>query len=198
MDTDSRIAEATRVRVWDILVRTSHWTLFVTYFVAYFTEDDVLTLHVWAGYVVGVVILLRVLWGIVGPRHARFTDFLCRPAVVIDYTRLLLTLRRPRRYLGHSPAGRAMVVALLLGLAAAVVTGLLIYAVEEYAGPFVSIVATRSSDSIWGGVHEVLANLTLFLVILHIAGVALARLVHRENLVSAMITGDKLAEPGER
>ncbi len=223
MDVAEPAAGATKVRVWDLLVRLCHWILVVAFFVAYFTEDDVLTLHVWAGYTVGVVVLLRVLWSFVGPRHARFTDFLYRPRTVIDYSARLLTLRPPRRYLGHSPAGGAMAVALLLGLAATVGVGLVFYAVEENAGPLAPFVAAApGSDSatrdsgreergdeededengeageVWEELHEVLANLTLYLVLVHIAGVILASLVHRENLVRAMITGDKLSEPGER
>ena len=67
--------------VWDLVVRLSHWTVAVGFFVAYFAED-VLTLHVWAGYVVGVVVLLRLVWGFVGPQRARFADFVHGPITV--------------------------------------------------------------------------------------------------------------------
>jgi hypothetical protein len=71
--------------VWDLFVRAAHWTIVAGFFVAYFTEDDALTLHVWAGYAVGFVVLLRIVWGFVGPRHARFTEFLYRPSEVVSY-----------------------------------------------------------------------------------------------------------------
>jgi cytochrome b len=160
----------------------------IGFFVAYFTEDDLLTLHVWAGYVVGVLAALRVLWGFVGPRHARFVDFLYRPTEVLAYLRNLAAFRG-KRYVGHSPAGGAMVVALLLGLLATVGTGLVLYALHDDAGPLAGLVAGNVRT--WEGVHDLLANAMLVLVILHVAGVLLASYVHRENLPKAMITGDK-------
>jgi cytochrome b len=111
-----------------------------------------------------------------------------------------------------------MVVALILGLALTVWTGLELYAAEENAGPLAAaaeqaparppvILVSRDEDEghgrerddkdgggLWGALHEPLAHLLLLLVIAHIAGVALASLVHRENLVRAMVTGYKRAE----
>jgi cytochrome b len=203
------------VRVWDIFVRTSHWIVAAAFFVAYLTEDDLLLLHVWAGYLLGALVVLRVLWGLVGPRHARFTDFVYRPRRVLGYLLDLVRLRA-KRHLGHSPAGGAMAIALWVGLLAAVWSGLELYAVEEGAGPLaaasaatarpdVGLFASARADEdedrededsdFWEEVHEVLADLVLLLVVLHIAGVALASLVHRENLARAMVTGMKRAGP---
>lgn len=205
------------VRVWDQFVRLAHWTIVIGFFIAYFTED-VLILHVWVGYVVGVVVLLRIVWGFVGPRHARFVDFLYRPAEVVAYARALI-MRRAKRHIGHSPAGGAMVVALLLGLLVTVGSGLVLHAVHDGAGPLAGIVgnapaeralvtsdadhddeadelrhdAAGNAGPFWKDVHEVAANLMLVLIALHVSGVVLASLLHRENLVEAMITGEKRA-----
>ncbi len=203
------------VKVWDILVRIFHWTVALAFFVAYFAED-ILTLHVWAGYTVGGLVVLRVLWGLVGTRHARFTAFIYGPVKTLTYVADLLRLRA-RRYVGHTPAGGAMIVALLIGLAGTVWTGLALYAVDENAGPLTALYAatasppsqsasgeeadddeheedegrTRAGEEFWEELHEALANVMLALVILHIGGVALASIVHRENLVRAMVTGRK-------
>jgi cytochrome b len=122
------------VKVWDPLVRIGHWTLVVAFFTVYFTEDDLLTVHVWAGYVVGAYVLIRVLWGFVGGRQARFSNFVYSPAKVFGYLKNLIA-RKPQHYNGHNPAGGAMVLALLLSLAGTTWTGLKLYAVEENKGP---------------------------------------------------------------
>lgn len=83
------------ILVWDPLVRTLHWVLVVGFFTAYLSEDDLLTTHTWAGYVVGGVVLVRQAWGFVGPRHARFADFAYPPRRVLRYG-LELVLLRPR------------------------------------------------------------------------------------------------------
>jgi cytochrome b len=209
------------VPVWDPFVRVFHWTAAIGFFVAYFTEDGPITLHVWAGYLIGALVVLRVIWGFVGPQHARFSDFVWPPGVVLRYLRDLVTLRG-RRYLGHSPGGGAMVIVLLISLLVTVGSGLVLYALEDNAGPLAGIVTSAAapesaapsgegeetgngeheqedpeneraegSEELWEEIHEILANLTLVLVILHIAGVFLASYVHRENLTRAMLTGRK-------
>jgi cytochrome b len=189
-----------RIQVWDLFVRTSHWLVAVGFFVAYFTEDDAMTVHAWAGYLVGALLLLRIGWGIVGPRYARFSNFVYAPGAVLSYFWGLLT-GHAKRYVGHSPAGGAMIVLLIIALTATVGTGLVLYAQEHAAGPLAPfIVHTQQTGAHEHGsaleeVHETLANVTLALVIFHILGVILASFVHRENLVAAMITGRKRA-PG--
>lgn len=183
------------IRVWDPIVRIGHWTLVIAFFTAYLTEDDFLTQHVWAGYAVGIVICVRLLWGLIGSRHARFVDFVRSPAETLRYV-ADLAANRAKRYIGHNPAGGAMVVALLLSISGTVFSGLVVYAVEEAAGPLAGWVAgynasENASEEFWEEVHEILANFTLLLVGLHIAGVLFSSYAHRENLIRGMITGRK-------
>jgi cytochrome b len=195
--------------VWDPLVRFGHWALVAAFAVAYLSgEDDADALHVWGGYIVGAIVVLRVVWGFVGPRHARFSDFVRSPLVALTYF-LDLLYGRARRYVGHSPAGGAMVIALLVCLAATVATGLIAYG-EEGKGPLAAVLVTdakangndaehrataktgrEESESTIGELHGLLANITMALVVAHIFGVAVASVVHKENLVLAMITGRK-------
>ncbi len=178
-----------QVYVWDPFVRLFHWTLVVAFTVAYLTEDDLLTVHVWAGYLVGGLIVARVIWGFVGPAHARFSDFVTTPAEALRYVRDLLLLRAERR-LGHSPGGGAMVVLLLVMLAATVVTGLVVYGGDQQSGPLAGMFTKEFGES-FEEAHELIANITLALVIAHIAAVVFASFAHRENLVRAMLTGYK-------
>lgn len=217
--SDSNTNDLTKtVKVWDPLVRIGHWTLVIAFFTAYFTEDDFMTQHTWAGYIVGSIVLLRIVWGFIGSKHAKFSDFIYSPKAVFNYLIGLLK-RKPQHYVGHNPAGGAMVMALLLSLSATVFTGLTLYAVEENAGPFAGIVSTsepsatpiaivssayadddkdkgamgvnKDSGEFWEDLHEFFANLTLLLVALHVSGVLLSSYIDKENLIKGMMTGRK-------
>jgi cytochrome b len=207
------------LRIWDRFVRVGHWILAIGFFVAYLSAEEVELLHNWAGYAVAVVVALRIAWGFVGPRRARFADFVRGPRTTFAYLRDLLRFRS-RRYIGHSPAGGAMVVALLLMLALTTGTGMARLAIEEGEGPLAPWLAAapaddgtmlvpvsdeegeagegedgRREESLVGELHETFANITLFLVFAHIGGVVIASFAHRENLVRAMVTGRK--RPGD-
>lgn len=205
------MAAEEQVKVWDIGVRLFHWTLVVLFTVAYLSGDDESLLHIYAGYGVIALIAFRILWGLVGTRHARFTDFVRGPKAAMAYARSLRS-GKPIAYLGHNPLGGWMVIALLLSLAGTCWSGLEAYAAEGH-GPLAhresffiqSALAhgdgggaqhgkENGGDEFWNEAHEILANLSLALVLLHIAGVAVASVMHREKLVKAMITGYKNIE----
>jgi cytochrome b len=177
-----------QVYVWDPLVRIFHWSLVVAFTIAYLVEEP-LTVHVWAGYVVGILVVARVIWGFLGSDHARFSDFAYSPAEALAYLRDIIA-SRAKRYLGHSPGGAAMVFALLILLAATVATGLIVYGGEQQAGPLAGMFSKDTGEAVEEA-HELLANITLALVLFHLVGVALASFGHHENLVRAMITGYK-------
>jgi cytochrome b len=177
------------VPVWDPLIRIFHWSLAVFFFIAYITEDELLTVHVYAGYAVAGLIGFRVVWGLIGTRHARFSDFVTSPAEVLRYLGRLLTGSAPH-HTGHNPAGGAMILALLVSLALTAFFGMTLIA-GDGNGPLAgTFVAGWSGDWIEEA-HEVFANLTLFLVLLHVAGVVVSSLLEGQNLVKAMITGRK-------
>lgn len=198
-------AQVATMRVWDRFVRVFHWALVVAFTAAYLlSEDETLTFHTWAGYTVASLVLARIAWGFVGPRHARFADFVYRPSKALTYLKNLVLLRA-ERYLGHSPAGGLMVVALLASLLLTAGSGLAYYgtrnetdAVASYVSRdllgFKPTIASRLRDT--GNrdlkeIHETFGNISLILIFAHIGGVVLASFAHRENLVRAMVTGDK-------
>ncbi|MBK5931018.1 cytochrome b/b6 domain-containing protein [Halochromatium salexigens] len=238
-DSSGTAPQPGSIQVWDTFVRVFHWTLAVGFFVAYFSED-VQLLHVWTGYLIGVLVLARIIWGFVGPQHARFSDFAFPLKAVLAYLFDLVRFKAIR-HIGHSPAGAVMVWALLAGLLAIVGSGLVLYALEENAGPLAGFVSTdefnqgvapfalvstaqaddddeehgehgeagertgegyaergsgqreahEGAEEFWEELHEVLANLVLILVLLHIVGVVFASIATRENLPRSMVTGRK-------
>jgi len=204
------------IRVWDPLVRVFHWSLVVAFIVAWLSGEEESLVHVYAGYVILGLVGFRIVWGLVGPRYARFSNFLYSPDRTVRYLRSLLS-QNPEHYTGHTPAGGWMIVLLLGSLLIAVYTGLEVYGAEgqgPLAGgsPGVELIATARADDdsdgehdgdnngaeeFWEELHEFSANLTLLLVFVHIAGVLVASYVHRENLVRSMVTGRKRANPDE-
>ncbi len=168
------------VKVWDPLVRVFHWSLATLFFVAYATGDDVEKVHIAAGYTIAGLVAFRVIWGLVGPKHARFSNFVRSPRETLAYLRDVAMFRAPR-YIGHNPAGGIMIVALLVMITGSCITGYMM-----------------TTDAYWGSkvleeVHETFANLTIGLVVFHVLGVLIASFEHRENLVKAMVTGRKRA-----
>jgi cytochrome b len=187
------------VKVWDRFVRIFHWSAAALALTCLLTEDEQLFVHVLAGYTLLGLLMLRIVWGFAGPTSARFTNFCYRPSEIWRYLRSLAGLRS-RRYLGHSPAGGAMIVALIMVLILLGVTGMATYAAEEQAGPLAGLLAGASltTRSWLAGLHHVLANLLWLMIFVHLAGVALASFAHRENLVWSMVTGTKRAHGVEQ
>ncbi len=178
------------VPVWDIFVRLFHWLLVIAFVVCYATEDDWQWLHVNAGYLVLGLIILRIAWGFVGTQHARFGNFVRSSQVIRHYLKQSACFQAPR-YLGHNPAGGAMVILLLLILLTTTVSGLFVYGIEDFAGPFAGLLQGEFYAELFETIHEIAANLTLLLILLHVAGVIYTSIEYGENLIKAMLTGKK-------
>lgn len=172
------------VLVWDLPVRVFHWTLVLSFAGAWLTAESERwrLLHVGLGYAMALLVCFRLVWGVIGTRHARFANFVRGPSAVLAYLRSLLG-PRPQHHVGHNPAGAWAIVGLLaLGL--------------------VVVAAGWATFENLGGewpeeLHEGAATLMLAVVAMHVAGVALSSLLHRENLVRAMFTGRKRGTPGD-
>ncbi len=177
------------IRVWDPLIRIFHWSLVFFFFVAYLTEDDIIDVHVWAGYTVTLLVIFRLIWGVIGPSPARFASFVRAPSRILDYIRHMLRMDPPH-YLGHNPAAGAMVIALLVSLILVTFTGMSIIAAEGQ-GPLADTFAAGLNAEWMEEIHEFFANLTLLLVFLHVAGVAVSSFLEGQNLPRSMVTGVK-------
>lgn len=181
--TSDSSAAVTHVRVWDPLVRSTHWIvafgcLANLSFLRHIDEP-----HEWVGYAALAAVLVRVGWGLVAPGCANFRDFMPSPATLLSYLKLLLRGREPR-YLGHNPAGAAMMVTLMVLVIVCGVSGWML-GLDAYWG-----------DSAVEGVHVAAANTILYLTIVHVAGAVIESIRHRENLVWSMLTGYKRTDEG--
>ena len=173
-----------QIRVWDAPVRTFHWLLVLCFAGAYISAESESwrLLHVTLGYTMGGLIAFRLVWGVLGTRYARFGSFVRSPSAVRSYVKGMVA-GRPAHYTGHNPAGAVAIVLMLLVGAAIVASGYAVY--NELGGDWLE------------EVHEVVGNAMLVLVGVHLAGVAVASYLHRENLPRAMVTGVKQGQPSQ-
>lgn len=171
-----------KILVWDAPTRAFHWLLAFSFVGAFATGDSERwrDVHVAVGCTMAGLIAFRAVWGLIGTRYARFRSFFYGPWEIATYLFSLLRFA-PRRYPGHNPAG-SLAVYLLLALGViATASGLFVY--NEIGGEWIE------------ELHEGAANAMLALVLVHVAGVMVSSVLHRENLVLAMVTGMKCGEP---
>ena len=170
------------VLVWDVPVRVFHWLMVLSFAGAYLTAETERwrLAHVTLGYTMGGLVAFRLVWGVIGSRHARFASFVKGPAAIVRYVRSILG-ERPEHHLGHNPAG-ALAIVLMLAMAAAVTaSGWALY--NDLSGEWIE------------ELHEVAANLMLAVIGVHVAAVLISSWLHRENLVAAMVDGRKVGSP---
>lgn len=171
-----------RVLIWDVPTRVFHWLLVLSFTGAYLTAESELDrdIHVVLGYTLLGLLAFRLLWGFFGTRYAQFRSFLFKPGEIMAYS-LSMLKGKPAHYIGHNPLG-SVSVWLLLGLGIlSGVSGVLSF--QDVGGD--------AMDE----VHEFVSNAMLAVVLIHIAGVVVSSVLHRENLVRSMVTGFKSAEP---
>jgi cytochrome b len=166
------------VKVWDPFVRIFHWSLVTCVLLNYFVVDDGELIHEWLGYTASALVTLRIVWGFIGSRHARFSDFFPTPSRLKTH---LAALREGRieHHVGHNPLGALMMLALMALVLALGGTGFL-----------------QTTDTFWGEewlqeLHEWLGSALIALAGLHAAAAILMSRIERTNLVAAMFTGIK-------
>lgn len=173
-----------KVLIWDAPVRVFHWLTVLSFAGAWLTAESERwqLVHVTLGYTMAGLLGFRILWGVVGTRHARFSSFVRGPAAAVRYLRAALR-GQPEHHTGHNPAGALAIVALLLLAFVVAATGWANY--TDLGGHWLE------------EVHEAAASLMLAVAGVHLAGVVVSSWLHRENLVRAMITGRKVGKPQE-
>ena len=172
------------VKVWDPLVRIFHWSLVVLFGIAWVTPEVFDNAHEWVGYGVAALVGVRLLWGLVGTRYARFTNFVKSPGSIIGYLRTMVT-GSGKGSLGHNPAACAMIVALLVTLLITVLTGWMQTLPQYHHVAWVK------------GSHDAITSVLMILIVAHILGVFIASRHHDENLAKSMVNGKKRKADGD-
>nr|WP_316640070.1 cytochrome b/b6 domain-containing protein [uncultured Roseateles sp.] len=185
MNHDASVTDrspAADVLIWDAPVRVFHWLTVLSFAGAYLTAESERwrLVHVSLGYTLAGLVLFRLVWGLTGTRYARFASFVRGPQAVMRYLGSLLR-GRPEHHLGHNPAGALAIVGLLALSLALTASGWAAY--NEVGGEWLE------------EAHELVANLMLALVGVHIAAVVLSSWLHGENLIGAMVSGRKPGRP---
>lgn len=170
------------ILVWDIPTRVFHWLLVICFAGAWLTSESerLQMIHYAFGYSACVLVIFRVVWGFIGTRYARFTQFLKGPAEMMSHAKGLLS-SNPHNTVGHNPVGGIVMVGLMLLILLIGLTGY--FSVKEFLG------------DLMGEAHEVIASLALAAVVIHIAAAIIMSLLQKENLVRSMVTGKKQGLP---
>jgi len=182
--------------VWSLFIRVFHWSLVILFVLAYMTsssgDDD---WHMILGYAVTVLLLTRVIYGLVSTGYGRFSQFVYSPKDVWGHAKEIVH-GHPSHYDGHSPMGAVMVFALIGCLLALVFAGLIYQAWGEYEGPlwWLGWMPSDTLAHLMWDFHKWMPDVFIGLIVLHVLGVLLACAQHRENLVRAMVTGEKRGE----
>ncbi len=195
-------ADATPARlepVWDPFVRLFHWSLVVAVTVAgvtgFLLGPTWVLVHVWAATFAFALAVARLVWGFLGPAHARFADFVLGPRAVLRHAAELVG-GTARRHLGHNPLGGANVVAVLAMIVLLTITGVLVLGGSLKSGPAAFATSFAAGETL-RGVHQLLAVVLLGLIALHLAGIVFESRRTDENLARAMIDGAKARRPGD-
>ena len=187
------------IKVWDRFVRLSHWINATLFASLYFSGEYAWSVtHEITGYIMLAFILARIVWGFTGSYHALFKNFLYSPKTIWVYLlNHLLKGDSGKTYIGHNPAGGAMVILLLISLLLTLFSGLATLATVDFWGPFWPLLNSISDTSAaWlRNIHYFMPDFLLILIGLHLFGVAFTSITQRENLIKAMITGRKPIHP---
>ncbi len=180
-----------RVLVWDLPTRVFHWLLVLSVSACWLSSDDdrYLYIHVFAGYSAFLLLMFRLTWGVWGTHHARFRSFAYEWSSVTEYLKGLLN-GQAARHIGHNPAGSWAVFLILILILLTTLFGILLFGGEEGHGP-VSKYVTWAMGGLARPAHEFLAWSLFAVVMLHLGGVILESIWHKENLTAAMVSGFK-------
>ena len=170
------------ILVWDVPVRVFHWALAISFFGAWLTAegDKLLMMHYAFGYSACALVIFRIVWGVIGTKYSRFSQFIKGPEQMKIYLKEMITLKKSDGP-GHNPVGALVMMSLIVLILLIGLTGY--WMIQGYLG------------ELMGGAHEAIASIALGLVVIHIAAAIIMSLLHKENLIRSMVNGQKQGNP---
>jgi cytochrome b len=179
--------------VWSITSRILHWLLAISFVGAYFLggEENNLALHITFGLTLFITVIMRIIWGAIGPKYSKFTDFPVSPSSIINHLKNIKNSKN--LYLGHNPLASIVMIAILVFGLLAAVTGMTIVAKD--GNGFAFFAGLPGSEDFFEEIHEVITNLFMVLVVFHLLGLIADKILHKnQSAILSMFTGYKNIE----
>ncbi len=186
-----------KVYVWNLSARIIHWMIALSFTLAFITSfyENMLHNHIALGFIFGIMILYRIIWGFIGPKYARFKHFMLKPKDFIFYFKEKIENRWRKIPAGHNPASSWYTVWAMVMGSVIVVSGLLLYGIQEAKGVLSYLNDTHTDHiKILDNIHIYAAYIFVMWVVIHITGVLIEQFWHKTHMVFAMITGYKKTE----
>ncbi|WP_057831215.1 cytochrome b/b6 domain-containing protein [Colwellia sp. TT2012] len=179
--------------IWDLPLRIFHWSFAFTILACWYTseqEGEMVDLHMQLGFVALALLVFRILWGVIGPKHARFAQFIPSPKTLIHY---LHPAKESKNTAGHNPLGALMVVLMIVLITLQAVSGLFINDDIFSSGPYYSSIG-NDLEKIMFFLHHNTFDFMIAAIALHLAAITYYWCIKKQNLVLPMITGKKSAK----
>ncbi len=178
--------------IWPKVTRISHILLIFTLFFSYIISDEksTLTFHIALGTSLGILFLFRFVWGFIGPKYSKFSDFNFNIEELKEY--VLNIFGKKKKYTGHNPASSWAIIIMMALTFLSILTGFLAYGVQDGRGIFASMSTPLLKNiEIFSTIHGFFVNLLVFVVFIHILGVIMDKVFHKGDALSSMINGYK-------
>ena len=181
--------------IWSLPTRVFHLLFALFILIAFLTDDDkFLKYHAIAGYSILILLVFRVYWGYFGPKYSLFRDFPANKSEAKEFFKNIFSDKQ--KYIGHNPLASYVMLAMLIVTFIVIVTGVLAYGIQDGKG-----IASFLNDSFFKNmklfkeIHEFSANFLIFLIIAHLAGIAVDRLLHKKHeTLNSIATGYKMTD----
>lgn len=185
--------------IWSIPTRVFHWFFVLFILLAFLSadEDRWLNYHAIIGYGVLILLIFRFFWGIMGPKYSLFKDFPTGKQKAKEFLENIF--EEKQKYIGHNPLASYVMISMLIVALLTIITGVLAFGIQEGKGILSSLNNPYFKEmELFKGIHELLSSLFIALIVAHVSGVLVDRLLHKKHeTLNSIITGYKVTQENE-